>query len=108
GTLVVRNRDDEIGRLAAALMQMQASLRERIAAERDAALANQRVRQALDVARAAVLVTDGDGRVVYANDALRQTFAQAGVETPIATGADAATLGAEVAAVLAEAEGGST
>lgn len=108
GTLVVRNRDDEIGRLATALMQMQASLRERIAAERVAALANQRVRQALDVARAAVLVTDAEGRVVYANDALLQTFAQAGVGTPIGTGVDAAALGADVAAVLAEAERGHT
>ncbi len=109
GTLVVRNRDDEIGRLAAALMQMQASLRERIAAERVAAQANQRVRQALDVARAAVLVTDAEGRVVYANDALLQTFAQAGIETRIDTGADVAALGAGVAAVLAEArEGGCT
>lgn len=108
GTLVVRNRDDEIGRLATALMQMQASLRERIAAERIAALANQRVRQALDVARAAVLVTDAEGRVVYANDALLQTFAQAGVQAPIGTGVDAATLGTDVAAVLAEAERGGT
>jgi len=106
GTLVVRNRHDEIGRLAAALMQMQASLRERIAAERVAALANQRVRQALDVARAAVLVTDAQGRVVYANDALRQAFAQAAIETDIAAGADAATLGAEVAALLAAARDG--
>jgi len=58
GRLVVRNAHDEIGRLAAALMQMQASLRERIASERLVAQANQRVRQALDVASAAVLVTD--------------------------------------------------
>jgi len=105
GTLVVRNRHDEIGRLATALMQMQASLRERIASERVAALANQRVRQALDVARAAVLVTDGDGRVVYANDALRQTFAEAGVDAAVDTGADVAALGTEVAAVLARARG---
>ena len=100
GSLEVRNRHDEIGRLAAALMQMQASLRERIAAERVAALANQRVRQALDVARAAVLVTDAEGRVAYANDALLQAFEQAGIGTVIEPGADLAGLGPQVGELL--------
>jgi len=100
GNLVVRNQHDEIGRLAAALMQMQASLRERIAAERIAALANQRVRQALDVARAAVLVTDADGRVAYANDALLQSFAQAGIDASLEAGAGLAGLGPRVTALL--------
>lgn len=100
GSLVVRNSHDEIGRLATALMQMQTSLRERIAAERVAAQANQRVRQALDVASAAVLVTDAEGRVVYANPALAQSFAQAGVEQPMEPGCEVAVLGDEVADVL--------
>ena len=49
-----------------------------------------------------MLVTDGEGCVVYANDALRQTFARAGVEMPAATGAAVAALGPDVAAVLLE------
>ena len=100
GRLLVRNRHDEIGRLAAALMQMQASLRERIAAEREAALANQRVRQALDVARAAVLVTDADDRVAYANAALLQAFKQAEITVSVDAGAELAALGPQVAALL--------
>ncbi len=100
GSLVVRNTHDEIGRLAAALMQMQASLRGRIERERVAAQANQRVRQALDVAGAAVLVTDAGGHVVYANDALLRSFAQAGIGAPVQTGTDIAQLGGEVMAVL--------
>lgn len=104
GRLVVRNAHDEIGGLAATLMQMQSSLRERIAAEREVAQANQRVRQALDVAGAAVLVTDAEGRVVYANDALAHSFAQAGIDTPWSTGTDVAVLGDSVHAVLRKAQ----
>ncbi|MCD9085305.1 methyl-accepting chemotaxis protein [Stenotrophomonas sp. SY1] len=104
GSLVVRNTHDEIGRLATALMQMQASLRERIASERIAAQANQRVRQALDVAGAAVLVTDAEGRVVYANEALAYSFAQAGIGQAMDTGTDVAVLGEDVLAVLRKAQ----
>jgi len=100
GRLVVRNAHDEIGRLAAALMQMQASLRERIASERLVAQANQRVRQALDVASAAVLVTDAEGRVVYANPALAQAFERAGIEQVIAAGSELTSLGREIGAVM--------
>lgn len=100
GQLVVRNAHDEIGRLAAALMQMQSSLRERIAGERLAAGANQRVRQALDVASAAVLVTDAAGRVVYANPALQQAFAQAGIEGAAEVDSEVAELGPAVAALM--------
>ncbi len=103
GSLVVRNRGDEIGHLATALMQMQGSLRERIAADRLAAQANQRVRQALDVAGAAVLVTDVEGQVVYANEALARSFAQAGVEPAMETGSDVTLLGTTVRDVLQQA-----
>lgn len=103
GSLVVRNTHDEIGRLAAALMQMQASLRERIASERVIAQSNQRVRQALDVAGAAVLVTDTEGCVVYANNALARSFEQAGVAQAMATGTDVAVLGEAVHRVLQQA-----
>ena len=103
GRLVVRNAHDEIGRLATALMQMQASLRERIASERVAAQANQRVRQALDVASAAVLVTDALGCVVYANPALAQSFALANVEQVVTPGCELQVLGAQVDAVAQQA-----
>lgn len=103
GSLIVRNRGDEIGHLATALMQMQGSLRERIAADRLAAQANQRVRQALDVAGAAVLVTDVEGHVVYANEALARSFAQAGVEPAMETGSDVTLLGDTVRDVLQQA-----
>ncbi|WP_312915773.1 methyl-accepting chemotaxis protein [Stenotrophomonas sp.] len=100
GRLVVRNAHDEIGRLAVALMQMQSSLRERIAGERQAAQANQRVRQALDVASAAVLVTDAEGRVVYANPALQQAFTLAGIEQTVEVDSEVAELGPAVAALM--------
>ncbi len=96
GRLVVRNSHDEIGRLATALMQMQSSLRERIASERLAAQANQRVRQALDVASAAVLVTDAQGRVVYANPALAHSFALADVGWVVEAGCELQALGVQV------------
>lgn len=103
GSLVVRNAHDEIGKLASALMQMQASLRARIDADRLAAQANQRVRQALDVAGAAVLVTDAQGRVVYANAALGASFLQAGIEHDMGTGTEVAVLGTQVMDVLQQA-----
>jgi methyl-accepting chemotaxis protein len=80
GRLAVRNPHDEIGRLAQALGQMQASLRQRIETERSAARENQRVRQALDAALANVMVVDADGVVVYTNTSLRTTFARAGID----------------------------
>ncbi len=103
GNLVVRNQGDEIGQLASALMQMQGSLRDRIAADRVAAQANHRVRQALDVAGAAVLVTDAEGHVVYANEALARSFEQAGVEQVMNTGSDVTLLGDTVHEVLQQA-----
>ncbi len=103
GSLVVRNAHDEIGKLASALMQMQASLRARIDADRLAAQANQRVRQALDVAGAAVLVTDAQGRVVYANAALGASFLQAGIEHDMGTGTEVGVLGTQVMDVLQQA-----
>ena len=96
GQLVVRNPHDEVGRLGQALGQMQASLRQRIEAERCAARENQRVRQALDAALANVMVVDADGVVVYANTSLRTTLARAGIETGELVGLPAQAFGAAV------------
>ncbi|GIX39195.1 MAG: hypothetical protein KatS3mg128_0244 [Silanimonas sp.] len=57
----------EPGSIAHALRSMQEALRERIEAERAAAAENVRVRSALDVATAGMMIADAEGRIVYAN-----------------------------------------
>lgn len=100
GALAIRHPHDEIGLLARTLLQMQASLRERIEADRVVAHENSRVRHALDAAQAAVMVADGDGRIVYANAALQDAFAGAGVEAQALLGQSLERIGERVMAIV--------
>jgi|GEM_PF-564404 len=103
GVLVARNPHDEIGALANALGQMQASLRQRIEGERRIARENARVRQALDAVAANVMVGDAEGVVVYANDALLDNFSGAGIETGELVGGNVDALDAQVGELFATA-----
>lgn len=103
GVLVARNPHDEIGALASALGQMQASLRQRIEGERRIARENARVRQALDAVAANVMVGDAEGMVVYANDALLDNFSGAGIETGELVGGNVDALDAQVGELFATA-----
>ncbi|WP_434031708.1 methyl-accepting chemotaxis protein [[Pseudomonas] boreopolis] len=99
GALAVRDSRDEIGLLSRTLLQMQASLRERIEAGRAVARENSRVRHALDAAQAPVMVADGEGTIVYANAALQAAFTAAGVESEGRIGTHLDLLGEQAAAI---------
>ncbi|WP_231583392.1 methyl-accepting chemotaxis protein [Luteimonas sp. FCS-9] len=73
-TLAVRNPHDELGRLAGMLVHMQQRLRTRIEGERAVARENARIRQALDSAQSGLMLLDHDGRIAYANRALRDAL----------------------------------
>jgi methyl-accepting chemotaxis protein len=75
---VPQGRDDEVGAVARALVRMQTDLKTRIESERVIARENQRVRIALDSAGVALLISDADDRIVYANPALRALLAKRG------------------------------
>ena len=66
--------EDEVGQVAEALRTMQRDLGARIAEERRVAAVNLRVRSALDGAAAGVMIADGTGTLVYANDAAQRTL----------------------------------
>ena len=68
--------DDEVGQVSRALRKMQADLKTRLDAERGIAAENLRVRIALDNAGTAMLIAGADGRVAYANPAMRRLLAQ--------------------------------
>lgn len=61
----------EFRALGGSFNALLAALRERAAAERTAAETNARVRHALDGVSTAVMLVDGDGRILYLNDATR-------------------------------------
>jgi methyl-accepting chemotaxis protein len=61
--------DDEIGQTLKGLARMQNALKERTEKEHALAGENARTRTALDRVSAAVMVTDAEGRISYANDA---------------------------------------
>ena len=65
---------DEFGALTAALAKMQDELAARAARDGQVAAANLRIRQALDSTGSAVMVTDGEGRIVFVNRAAGRLF----------------------------------
>jgi methyl-accepting chemotaxis protein len=65
---------DEIGRVLRALDTMQRVLKERIESERSVARENARIRTALDRIGAGAMVADLDGKIIYANDYVKQIF----------------------------------
>ncbi|HEX6999716.1 MAG TPA: methyl-accepting chemotaxis protein [Gammaproteobacteria bacterium] len=67
--------DDEMGQILRSLDGMQTQLRERLAAERAAAAANRRVRDALEAVSGAVLIADADATIIHSNPAARRLFA---------------------------------
>jgi methyl-accepting chemotaxis protein len=71
-------RNDEVGKVAAALRQMQRDLKARIESERAIAAENLRVRRALDSAGVPMWIADADERIVYANAALGELLARHG------------------------------
>jgi len=77
---VAIDRDDEVGRLLLELKAMQVQLGFRIDEDRRRADEACRVRAALDVAQANVLVADHDLQVVYANGAMDALIETAGAD----------------------------
>jgi len=71
---IEKGNDDEFGELLAALGKMQQELAARDARDREIANANSRIKQALDSSGASVMVTDGDGRIVFVNRAAMRLF----------------------------------
>ncbi len=70
-TPVAVSSRDETGKILAALVTMQRSLKERMERDRAAAVENGRIRAALDRASAGAMLADEDGKVIYVNDAVR-------------------------------------
>ena len=66
----------EVGAVSRALRSMQADLKARIESERAIAAENLRVRIALDNAGTAMLIADAEGRIAYANPAMRTLLGQ--------------------------------
>ena len=77
--IVVQGRD-ESAELLRALAGMQQELQQHIRQEDSAREEILRVRQALDVATDCMMVADGDGRVVYANAAMRALMQDAAAD----------------------------
>jgi len=72
---------DELGALLGGLADMQATLRERTERERETtqrelavAVENGRIRTALDRVSAGAMLADVDGKIIYANDAVKAIF----------------------------------
>ncbi|MCG6117671.1 MAG: methyl-accepting chemotaxis protein [Aquimonas sp.] len=72
--------NDELGRLLASLDQMRRELKARIGHEREVAIENARVRNALDAAASGMLIADADRRVVYMNPAVARMMRGAQLE----------------------------
>ncbi len=68
---------DEIGDLMVALGSMQNNLRQRIAADRDIAAVNSRLKQALDTVSVGVMVADTDLNIIYLNNESSEIFSTA-------------------------------
>ena len=64
---------------------MQAQLRERLNTERKSAAENSRILQALDHVSASVIMADGEGKIIYLNNAAKTLFhnAQADIRKDI-------------------------
>jgi methyl-accepting chemotaxis protein len=60
-------REDEVGRLYAAMTRMSAEIKGRMEAERTIAQENLRIRLALDQASVGALLTDSVGQIIYVN-----------------------------------------
>ncbi|HEY8519030.1 MAG TPA: methyl-accepting chemotaxis protein [Gammaproteobacteria bacterium] len=67
--------DDEMGQIMRGLAGMQTQLRDRLAAERAAAAANRRVRDAVEAVSGAVLIADAEGTIIHSNPAAQRLFA---------------------------------
>jgi methyl-accepting chemotaxis protein len=61
------HREDEIGRLYAAMTRMSAEIKGRMEAERKIAQDNLRIRLALDEASVGMMIADAEHKVIYAN-----------------------------------------
>jgi len=77
-TSITVERNDELGRLLESLRATQERLAHDVGAIRAAATENLRVRQALDAARTNLMLLDPDGRVSFANEAIRMFFRRHG------------------------------
>ncbi len=71
---IALGRTDELGELNSAMARMQRDLRERIESERRVAEENLRIRNALDDASVAVMITDVERRIVFTNQTLSELF----------------------------------
>jgi methyl-accepting chemotaxis protein len=67
---VSNSSNDEIGKTLQGLERMQHALKHRTDTERSLATENARTRTALDRVSVSVMVTDAEGRITYANDAV--------------------------------------
>jgi len=74
-TQVKVGSQDEIGQTLQGLERMQTALKERTERERAAALENGRIRTALDRVSIGAMLADPDGKIIYANDAMRSILA---------------------------------
>lgn len=67
--------DDEMGQILAGLRDMQTTLRDKLAAEREAAAHSKRTSDALDAVSDSIMVADADYRIVHLNPAAAELFA---------------------------------
>ena len=65
---------DELGHMSRALDSMQQRLKSDVTAMRESSRATSRIKSALDVANANMMMADSDYEIIYVNDALRNTF----------------------------------
>ncbi|HMD75599.1 MAG TPA: MCP four helix bundle domain-containing protein, partial [Steroidobacteraceae bacterium] len=79
-TLIPAQSSDEPGRVLSALDRMQTALRNRIDKDRAMAEENARIRTALDRIGAGAMVADLDGKIIYANDYVKEIFRLRGDE----------------------------
>jgi methyl-accepting chemotaxis protein len=77
---VTVSSQDEIGQTLQGLERMQVALRERTEKEHAAAMENARIRTALDRVSVGAMLGDTDGKIIYANDALRSLFRHQAVQ----------------------------
>ncbi len=71
---IIAQTTDEPGKLLATLSDMQSQLRSRIESEREIAAETGRIKNALDIANANVMVADVNMNIVYMNAALKSMF----------------------------------
>ncbi len=71
---------DEFAAIAAALNGMRQSLQQSIARDREVAVENLRIRNALDRASVNLMLADAEGRIIYMNDSVARMLAGAEAE----------------------------